>query len=250
MLEKISMFLCKSKDKKGQGIVEYALLLAFIVGIAMMLNGSNIGGAVYGVFDKVAAVLGGEGKENKYAAAFDKWHDKSRAWLLANTTPEERYEADLAALQNIANFLLDKTDEELIAYGIDTSYNRYKNNNWNEGARIFADFDVENGSQLSYYKGGLKDDQVLNWMYGSTYDNSGNIISKEGGTDPRTYSNAKYFYSDGMIADIGHVEKKVNVHVQFGADGKVNSSRVWVTTHNQENNDALKNNPLDVKAKK
>ena len=34
--------------QKGQGIVEYALLLAFVVGIAMMLNGANLGGAVKG----------------------------------------------------------------------------------------------------------------------------------------------------------------------------------------------------------
>ena len=43
--------------QKGQGIVEYAMLLAFIVGIAMMLNGSNLGGAVKGVFDDVAEVI-------------------------------------------------------------------------------------------------------------------------------------------------------------------------------------------------
>ena len=32
------------RKQKGQGIVEYALLLAFVVGIAMMLNGANLGG--------------------------------------------------------------------------------------------------------------------------------------------------------------------------------------------------------------
>ena len=37
--------------------MEYALLLAFIVGIAMMLNGSNLGGVVKGVFDDVAEVI-------------------------------------------------------------------------------------------------------------------------------------------------------------------------------------------------
>lgn len=39
--------------QKGQGIVEYALILAFVVGIAIMLNGSNISGAVKGVFEDV-----------------------------------------------------------------------------------------------------------------------------------------------------------------------------------------------------
>ena len=45
--------------EKGQGIVEYALILAFVVGIAMMLNGANLGGAVKDTFDKVAAILNG-----------------------------------------------------------------------------------------------------------------------------------------------------------------------------------------------
>ena len=55
---KIREFIVKYfKRQKGQGIVEYALLLAFIVGIAMMLNGSNLGGAVKGVFDDVAEVI-------------------------------------------------------------------------------------------------------------------------------------------------------------------------------------------------
>lgn len=47
------------RKRKGQGIVEYALLLAFVVGIAMMLNGANLGSAVAGVYDNVANVLFG-----------------------------------------------------------------------------------------------------------------------------------------------------------------------------------------------
>lgn len=46
--------------QKGQGIIEYALILAFVVGIGMMLRGANLGSAVIGVFDDVAAFLGGE----------------------------------------------------------------------------------------------------------------------------------------------------------------------------------------------
>ena len=72
--------------QKGQGIVEYALLLAFIVGIAMMLNGSNLGGAVKGVFDDVAMVLAG-GEE------FDL------------NTPEGRHDADVAKMKTIADAL-------------------------------------------------------------------------------------------------------------------------------------------------
>lgn len=44
-------------NRKGQGIVEYAVLLSFIMGLTMMLNGANLGGAVMGVFDDVTYVL-------------------------------------------------------------------------------------------------------------------------------------------------------------------------------------------------
>ncbi len=51
-------------NTKAQGIVEYAVLLAFIVGLAMALNGSNLGGYVKNVFtyasDMLAYFNGGE----------------------------------------------------------------------------------------------------------------------------------------------------------------------------------------------
>ena len=53
--------------QKGQGILEYALLLAFVVGIAMMLNGANLGSAVMDAFDSVASLLGGEKKGYAWA---------------------------------------------------------------------------------------------------------------------------------------------------------------------------------------
>ena len=46
-------------NKKGQGIVEYAVLLAFIVGLAAALQGVGLKDAVVGVFDDVTAVLAG-----------------------------------------------------------------------------------------------------------------------------------------------------------------------------------------------
>ncbi|MBQ6744029.1 MAG: hypothetical protein IJR05_04675 [Acidaminococcaceae bacterium] len=49
--------IIKYLKEKGQGIVEYALLLSFIVGIAMMLQGGGLGNAVKGVFDNTAELL-------------------------------------------------------------------------------------------------------------------------------------------------------------------------------------------------
>ena len=97
----------KIKHKKGQGIVEYALLLAFVVGIAMMLNGANLGGAVKDTFDKVASVLGGEIEENAYVAGFKKWSSMKKSDL-ENEDVAARLAADQAALDNIAYIFLER----------------------------------------------------------------------------------------------------------------------------------------------
>ena len=73
--------------QKGQGIVEYALLLAFVVGIAVALQGVGLKDAVVGVFDDVATVLAG--------SEFDL------------STPEGRKAADLAAMKKIGKALAD-----------------------------------------------------------------------------------------------------------------------------------------------
>ena len=48
-------------EQKAQGMVEYALILAFVVGIAAVaLNGNNgLGQAIQGVFDRVTTQLNG-----------------------------------------------------------------------------------------------------------------------------------------------------------------------------------------------
>ena len=85
------------RKRKGQGIVEYALLLAFVVGIGMMLSGSNIGSAVAGVYDDVANVL------------FGSEYDLS--------TPEGRLAADKARIKKLgeaiaANFKKKNVKDE------------------------------------------------------------------------------------------------------------------------------------------
>ena len=52
----------KYLKQKGQGIVEYAILLAFIVGIAIALQNVGLKDAVVETFDNVAALLSGEGQ--------------------------------------------------------------------------------------------------------------------------------------------------------------------------------------------
>ena len=67
-------------NRKGQGLTEYVLLLAFIAGLAMMLSGANLGGTVKGVVNDLAALLGGEKKT--YAGYYKEWSKLSAAELV------------------------------------------------------------------------------------------------------------------------------------------------------------------------
>ena len=109
------------QNRKGQGIVEYALLLAFIVGIAVMLQGVGLKDAVVGVFDNVVMVLGG-GKENKYVTAFKKWGTMDYDELV-NESKSARIAADMDGLTNIAAYFnsletLIKVSRELRCFNI------------------------------------------------------------------------------------------------------------------------------------
>ena len=160
MLKKIRTII----KQKGQGIVEYALLLAFIVAIAMMLNGANLGNAVKGVFDDVAIAIEG----NKYAPYFKQWHDKTSDWLYNNVTNEERIAADQEALARIARAFIGLDQEgvqKLIAQlsfardGKTVSFDNAKNykveggNGWSKTLvpLSYNENDLENAAENKQY---------------------------------------------------------------------------------------------------
>ena len=116
MLEKIRTIT----KQKAQGIVEYALLLAFVVGIAMMLNGANLGDAVKDTFDKVASVLGevkdyADSGVKDYAYALKNWSKLSQEDL-KKISNDDRVLADQEALGNIGEFFVGMKRSELTNY--------------------------------------------------------------------------------------------------------------------------------------
>jgi Flp pilus assembly pilin Flp len=232
----VNKFFCKLETKtKGQGIVEYALLLAFIVGLAMMLNGSNLGSAVKGVFNDVAVALGG-GKGNAYASALKKWGTISWDKLISENN-SARIAADLEGLENIANYFnsLDKSFEELA--GNNSDNNSYLGERWTnrtdlgnnpekavEGSVVFYYWGTEdNASELSK----TRSLSATDWMQGNfdtTYDHSytGSGIAQT----------ERYFFSNEMNANMGSSEKEVRVAFTKDSTGNVTGTRVWVTQKN------------------
>ena len=93
--------------QKGQGIVEYAALLAVIVVLAMMLQTSGIKGEVTNVFDSVAMLLRGETEK-------DKWARMGTDALLADSdSAAARLEADQEFLRNIGKQFIGMTEEQV-----------------------------------------------------------------------------------------------------------------------------------------
>ncbi|MBR3721793.1 MAG: pilin protein [Selenomonadaceae bacterium] len=59
MVEILKYLKARYLSEKGQGMVEYALILAFVVGIAVYLTGNDgIGQAINSVFGNVKTQLG------------------------------------------------------------------------------------------------------------------------------------------------------------------------------------------------
>lgn len=106
--------------RKGQGIVEYALLLAFVVGIAMMLRGVGLAGAVKDTFDSVASVLGAvkdyaDSGVKDYAYALKNWSKLSQEDL-KKISNDDRVLADQEALANIGEFFIGMAKSEVANY--------------------------------------------------------------------------------------------------------------------------------------
>ena len=197
----------KIKHKKGQGIVEYALLLAFVVGIAMMLNGANLGGAVKDTFDKVASVLGGEIEENAYVAGFKKWSSMKKSDL-ENEDVAARLAADQAALDNIAYIFFGKTQEQLKNL---TGQDMYANKNMN----FYGTTDGKNDGP--------------GWLQGT--DGDSKATSNQDWKN--TSTNTRYFYSDGMINNAYGSQVRAQFHI--GSDGTVDSVRVFAVQDRNKN---------------
>lgn len=248
--------------RKGQGIVEYALLLAFVVGIAMTLNNTSIGSAVKSVFEDVVIAIEG----NKYAPYFQKWHDKTSAWLNENVLNEERLQADQEGLARIARAFIG-LDEDRVKDLIKTlsvkrngevSFDNATNYMAKEGNDGWSDTLVP----LSYNTNNLDDpsDPTKHYIH---LDWSGNVDTVKLLTnDVEAYKGAnsaagqtsnydewknsgvsdRIFYSDGMINANGNRanDKMVTlqVHYENGVVDKVNiqARDVWASDSTKDGN--------------
>ena len=104
------IFAYMKRKQKGQGIVEYALILAFVVGIAMVLQGVGLKNSIVAVFDNVVDTLGGY---KTYADYYGDWHRLSYNDLSAKPN-EDRIKADQEGLQLLVQNLIGLNQEDAL----------------------------------------------------------------------------------------------------------------------------------------
>jgi len=97
-----------TRKQKGQGIVEYALLLAFVVSVALFMNDS-LSSTVKGVFDDVADYLA----YKTYNEYFVGWHNLSNDELAAIDN-NKRIKADQEAMQSLVHNLIGMSKEDAL----------------------------------------------------------------------------------------------------------------------------------------
>lgn len=227
--------------EKGQGIVEYALILAFVVGIGMMLKDANLGGAVIGVFDDVAAVLGGGSSSNsKYAVAFSKWSKSSLADLLNPSTEAERFAADLEGLENIGKYYINKNVNDVakdFGYTGNQAWriNAYLTNTNTDGSVVLHYWATDGSDSTELSK--TKNLGATDWMQ-QKYDTDFAIQNDYRGVK----SSDRYFFSDTMSDySKGNSEKQIRVSFTTDANGTITGSHVWISQQGQNNRIAVTN---------
>ncbi len=252
------------RNKKGQGIVEYALLLSCIVVLAMVLNGANLSGTVKGMFDdtafSLAGILGGDNQEAKnmqYADYFRDWKGLTSSQL-HGIDNQLRLEADQQALALIAQAFLDKSEAEvgeLIASlsapqsGKDKFYNSDNFRDSDDKDRGNREGWSDTLVPLSYQTNSLDktDGTGLIHLDQNSNVNTVRLLSNDvaaygkgqdtNATDKTTVRD-RIFYSDGMIttgSDNAN-QRMVTLQVHYNSETKlVDSVNIQARTGNSNN---------------
>ena len=225
--------ISKSLKQKGQGIVEYAILLAFIVGLAMMLQGVGLANAVKDTFDSVANLLAGGEKSKTYAEYFQGWRKTSLADL-SNISNDERIKADQEGLALLAsNFLgLDENGVKDLMQTLSGSGNNY---GFNLDNKYLAGADGYSGVliPLSYNSKvpveALDGNTGYIWLDSNNNQNTVKLLSSNAEVYDKNDKNSPYynqgglntaatdrlFYSDNMIDTSGTQQRAIALQVHY-----------------------------------
>ena len=227
MLEKFRVIA----KQKGQGVIEYAVLLAFVVALAMFLNAGGLKGSVIAVFEDVEDFLA----YRTYLEYYGDWHNLSYSDLSAQSN-EKRIRADQEGLQALVQNLigLDKDHalaelQKIMGSSIVTADDVKPNGqNGNGDSKVLTllgtwDHYIDNHPEGDSPYVTLSKETQANAV---AYVTNGQASTYKLEKNNKTVSGDRVFYSNDMIKD--NKEKTVTAQLHY-KDGKVAS--VDVVTH-------------------
>lgn len=231
MLKKIRTI----RTKKGQGIVEYALILAFVVGIAMMLNTTSLGSAVQDVFDYVADYLA----YRTYSSYYGDLHNATNAELAAIDN-SKRIKADQEGLQSLVHNLIGLDKDEALAelkkLLPNASLNDVKPdaNGDSKKITIMTYWDHYDAGKPYITLGHDSQINAVNYVTDGQATTYAQWASDNTVQNNRTVAVDRFFYSDGMSGESS--QKTITAQLHYGSDNKVESVNIVAHQGNQNGN--------------
>ncbi len=216
--------------EKGQGIVEFAILLAFVVGIGMM---ANFSGEVQARFNKVLDLVGGK-KDYTYAIENYLKLPKDK---LQEVDEAIRILMDQEALANIGRFFIGHDEQFVEKYLLNSKPN-------NACLLHYGEVVDENGNVKSYLyynkddkntRSDKKDEiaktsDVIHWMRGDfgLYDETSNAIAPDSYATASYSSDNRYLFSNYPVnRDTKDAGNGVKITLKY-KDGKVSEAIIKV----------------------
>lgn len=222
--------------QKGRGIAEYALIIAFVLGLGVVLSNVGVRNNIKAVFAQATAYL--KGGYVGAVAAYGRMSNTN----LKNMDNDERLSFDREALTNLGKKFLGMTKTELkslLKNPTDVNLAGGPNAN-NPYGVILLDYEVENTgdngkgvtTKLRYNGGSFNSEDVLEWMKGNYAPDGSHTYNKDHSTSGR------YFFSNDTIDKSGAVNgttpegthtATVRGRFAFDSEGRVSSVAITVT---------------------
>lgn len=217
--------------QKAQGIVEYALLLAFVVSVTLFMNDS-LSNTVKGVFDDVADYL----SYRTYNEYYEKWHNLSNAELAAIDN-NKRIKADQEAMQSLVHKLIGMSKDEafnelkkLVPNINANSLNPDANGN-SQTFAIMDYYDHYDANTPYITLGHDRQMQAVNYLTSGQATTYAQWASDNTIQNNRTIAVDRFFYSNNMSGESS--QKTITAQLHYDSNGKVDGVNVVAHQGNQ-----------------
>lgn len=208
----IRLQFTKIFGQKGRGVAEYALIIAFVLGLGILLSNAGIRDSIKVELAQVELYLRGVSYANALAV-----YGQVSSEGLKHVDNGERLSLDKEALTNLGKKFLGMTKADLkrLLHVSDDKNMTVGYKNGNPYGVILLDYEVENNgdngtgviTKLRYNNNSFNSEDALEWMKGNYAPDGSNEYSEE------HYTSGRFLLSNDTIDRSGAVGGKTHEKV-------------------------------------